>query len=75
MAEGKYNWGIWLPESRQWAQLPPRLRKPTPWNCDLIPALVGEMQQLESEGVACELKKITPRQLEAMKLDSRAEGQ
>ena len=64
-----YCWGIWLPGERRWASLPDRMRKPSPYNCDLNRGLIDVMHELIRKGLACELKRIPDRELKAMRFE------
>lgn len=63
----RYGWGIWLPDAKAWAELPPRMHKPSPYNCDLNPGLIEVARALDEQGIACEIKRIPPRELSVMK--------
>lgn len=65
--QSQRNWGIWLRDKREWAFLPPRLCKPTPFNTNLCPALIDVLRQLESDGHEPELKQIPKDTLLAMR--------
>lgn len=71
MTNEKRCWGIWLRDEREWATLPPRLRKPSPFNSDLNDALVGVMRGLVAQGHEPELKRIDRQTLLAMRKDSQ----
>ena len=63
----QFCYGIWLSDSREWATLAPRLRKPTPFNCDRVPALDQEAERLVREGHKAEVKEIDRQTLLAMR--------
>jgi hypothetical protein len=67
----KFTWGIWLTDDREWATLPPRLRKPTPYNCNLVPELLTVLGRLADEGHKPEMKLIPNDQLLQMRKDHR----
>ena len=67
----QFCYGIWLSDSREWATLPPRLRKPTPHNCDRVPALDQEAERLCREGRKAEVKEIDRQTLLAMRKEYR----
>lgn len=58
MKDRKRSWGVWLADKREWATLPPRLCKPTPYNSDLNDAMIGVVRRLAAEGHRPELKQI-----------------
>lgn len=63
------SWGIWLRDTKEWAELSPRFCKPTTHNCDLVPGLIEEMWRLVNEGHDPELKRISPAELRQMRKD------
>ena len=65
------TWGIWIADQREWASLPSRLCKPTPHNCNLVPALLPVLGQLADEGHKPELKLIPNDQLLQMRKDCK----
>ncbi|MDB4261662.1 hypothetical protein N9878_02210 [bacterium] len=65
------GWGIWLEDTREWAILPPRLRKPSPHNTDLNDALIGVMRGLAREGHDPQLKRIDRDTLLALRKEHR----
>jgi len=67
MSKNQYCWGIWIKDSREWATLPPRLCKPTPFNCNRVPALDDEAERLVREGHRAEVKEIDRQTLLAMR--------
>lgn len=71
MTNEQRGWGIWLKDEREWATLPPRLRKPSPHNTDLNDAIVGVMRKLVAQGHDPELKRIDRQTLLAMRKDAK----
>lgn len=67
MKSNSFGWGIWLKDEREWAALPPRLCKPTPHNCNLVPAFIDVLRELVEAGHEPELKRIPKDTLAAMR--------
>ncbi|MEM1354329.1 MAG: hypothetical protein AAGH88_05540 [Planctomycetota bacterium] len=65
----RFGWGIYLPLVGKWAELPPRMRKPTRFNSDLTPAMLDLARTLDKQGQAVEIKRIRPAELAEMKAD------
>ena len=71
-AGSKFNWGIWLKDRREWAALPPRLCKPTPFNCNDVPALHDELDRLVAAGYDAELRQFDTPTLNALRKEYRS---